>query len=136
MAEQGTGESDGTGGIDPKFSGAGETGSGYTELSLTPTSSARNSTTWKTKSPIQPFGPTRPSRRKLYSGASGSKPTLALDGELSGKVEDLQAYFDLGAEGEDVSADIQEEMSRLEARVGSPRPGRSSAARTPRPMPS
>ena len=43
---------------------------------------------------------------------------LDLDRELIRAVEDLEAYFDLGAEGEDVNADIQLEMSRLETRVG------------------
>ncbi len=43
---------------------------------------------------------------------------LALDSELRQAVEDLDAYFDLGAEGEDVSHDIQTEITRLENRLG------------------
>ncbi len=43
---------------------------------------------------------------------------LALGNELRQAVEDLNAYFDLGAEGEDVAQDIQNELTRLENRLG------------------
>ena len=43
---------------------------------------------------------------------------LALDNELRQAVEDLEAYFDLGAEGEDVAQDIQKEITRLENWLG------------------
>ena len=56
--------------------------------------------------------------QKMLQRRKRLEADLSLDGELSGAVEDLEAYFDLGAEGEDVHEDIQQEMARLETRVG------------------
>jgi peptide chain release factor 2 len=39
---------------------------------------------------------------------------LALDNKLQRAVEDMGAFFELGAEGEDVAQDIKQEMARLE----------------------
>ncbi len=56
--------------------------------------------------------------QKMLQRRKRLETDLSLDRELSGAVEDLQAYFDLGAEGEDVHEDIQQEMARLETLVG------------------
>ena len=56
--------------------------------------------------------------QKMLQRRKRLEADLSLDSELSGAVEDLEAYFDLGAEGEDVHEDIQQEMARLETRVG------------------
>jgi peptide chain release factor 2 len=42
---------------------------------------------------------------------------VALDQKLKRAVEDLEAFFELGAEGEDVAQDIRQEISRLEAEL-------------------
>ena len=43
--------------------------------------------------------------------------SLAMDAELARRSEDLKAYFDLAAEGEDVSGDIRRELDALRAVV-------------------
>ena len=42
---------------------------------------------------------------------------VALDQKLQRAVEDLEAFFELGAEGEDVAQDIRQEIGRLEAEL-------------------
>ena len=40
---------------------------------------------------------------------------LSLDNKLHRAVEDLEAFFELGTEGEDVAKEIQQELARLES---------------------
>jgi hypothetical protein len=48
---------------------------------------------------------------------------LSLDSKLHRSVEDLEAFFELGAEGEDVAKEIGQELARLEAALATIEPG-------------
>lgn len=55
--------------------------------------------------------------QKLLQRRKHLEETLALDCHLHQSIEDLEAYFDLGSEGEDVSQDIQNELIQLETEL-------------------
>jgi peptide chain release factor 2 len=54
-----------------------------------------------------------PESQKLLQRRKQLEDELSLDNKLQRAVEDMEAFFELGAEGEDVTQDIIQEMARL-----------------------